>query len=153
MVPKTTLRAPNERVPVEAQRQGVRPDDFAEIETLTLVPLPCWKELSPESYQARIAGLAQQIEEEAAAQREASGRKALGADAIQRQDPRTEPNRTKKSPAPRFHAIRAWVRKELYQTYTLFAQAYRKAAERLSSGDRTVSFPAGSFPPPLPFVG
>src|SRR5215210_4581136 len=75
------------------------------------------------------------------------GRKPLGADVIQRQDPRTEPNRTKKSPAPRFHAIRKWVRQELYQTYTLFVQAYREAAERLRSGDRTASFPAGSFPP------
>lgn len=129
------------------------PDDFAEIETLPLVPLPCWKDLSPESYRARIASLIQQIEEDAAALREASGRQPLGADAIQRQDPRTEPNRTKKSPAPRFHAIRKRVRKELYQAYSLFVQAYREAAERLSSGDRAVSFPAGSFPPPLPFVG
>ena len=129
------------------------PDRFAETETLALVPLPCWKHLSPESYRARIASLIQQIEEEAAAQRQASGRKVLGADAIQRQDPRTEPNRTKKSPAPRFHAIRKWVRQELYQTYTLFVQAYREAAERLRAGDRTASFPAGSFPPPLPFVG
>jgi hypothetical protein len=59
-----------------------------------------------------------QIEADAAAQRGATGHKSLGAEAILRQDPRTEPNRTKKSPAPRFHTIRKWVRKEIYQTYS-----------------------------------
>ncbi len=66
---------------------------------------------------------------------------------------RTEPNRTKKSPAPRFHAVRKWIRKELYQTYTLFVQAYREAAELLRMGNRNAVFPRGCFPPPLPFVG
>ncbi|HEV2853139.1 MAG TPA: transposase [Thermoanaerobaculia bacterium] len=129
------------------------PARFAEPETLTLAPLPCWKHLSPEAYRARIATLIQQIEEDAAAQRQANGRLPLGADTIQRQDPRTEPNRTKKSPAPRFHAVRKWVRLELYQTYTLFVQAYREAAELLRLGNRNAPFPRGCFPPPLPFVG
>jgi hypothetical protein len=129
------------------------PDRFAETETLTLVPLPCWKHLSPEAYQARIASLIQKIEEDAAAQRQATGRPPLGADVILRQEPRTEPNRTKKSPAPRFHAIRKWVRQELYETYILFAQAYREAAEMLRLGNRNAPFPKGCFPPALPFVG
>jgi hypothetical protein len=93
------------------------PDRFVEPEALTLAPLPCWKHLSPEVYRAHIASLIRQIEKDAAVQREAHGRQFLGADTILRQDPRTEPNRTKKSPAPRFHAVRKWVRKELYQTY------------------------------------
>jgi hypothetical protein len=129
------------------------PDRFAEPETLTLATLPCWKHLSPEAYRARIASLIQQIEEDATAQREARGRQPLGADAILRQEPRTEPNRTKKSPTPRFHAVRKWVRQELYQTYTLFVQAYREAAGLLRLGNRNAHFPTGCFPPPLPFVG
>ncbi len=129
------------------------PDRFAETETLTLAPLPCWKHLSPEAYRVRIATLIQKIEEDAAAQRQATGRPPLGADVILRQEPRTEPNRTKKSPAPRFHAVRKWIRQELYQTYTLFAQAYREAAEMLRLGNRNAPFPRGCFPPPLPFVG
>jgi hypothetical protein len=120
------------------------PDRFTEPETLTLVPLPCWKHLSPEAYRARIASLIQQIEADTATQREACGRQPLGADAILRQEPRTEPNRTKKSPAPRFHAVRKWVRKELYQTYTLFVQAYREAAELLRLGNRNAPFPPGA---------
>jgi hypothetical protein len=129
------------------------PDRFVEPETLTLAPLPCWKHLSPEAYRAHIASLIRQIEKDAAIQREAHGRQFLGADTILRQDPRTEPNRTKKSPAPRFHAVRKWVRKELYQTYTLFVQAYREAAELLRLGNRNAQFPTGCFPPPLPFAG
>jgi len=129
------------------------PDHFVEPEALTLAPLPCWKHLSPEAYRAHIASLIQQIEEDATARREACGRQPLGADAILRQEPRTEPNRTKKSPAPRFHAVRKWVRKELHQTYTLFLQAYREAAGLLRLGNRNAQFPTGCFPPPLPFAG
>jgi hypothetical protein len=31
--------------------------------------------------------------------------------------------------------------------------AFRDAAEKLRVGDRSAAFPAGSFPPALPFVG
>ena len=50
------------------------PDRFAESETLTLASLPCWSHLSPEAYRARIAELIDQIEADAAAQREAAFR-------------------------------------------------------------------------------
>ena len=146
------LVRPDEGASVEDQGEEDRSRPLRRTETLTLAPLPCWKHLSPEIYRARIKGIIQQIDADAAAQREASGHKPLGADAILRQDPRTEPNRTKKSPAPRFHAVRKWVRKELYQTYTLFVQAYREAAELLRMGNRNAVFPRGCFPPPLPFV-
>jgi hypothetical protein len=33
-----------------------------------------------------------------------------------------------------------------------FASTFREASEKLRAGDRTVPFPAGSFPPALPFV-
>jgi len=44
------------------------------------------------------------------------------------------------------------VRQELYAGYAWFVAAYREAAEKLRDGNRTVSFPTGSFPPSLPFV-
>ena len=100
-----------------------------------------WSSRSPEK-RAR--------QNEAAAQREATGCNPIVAEAILRQDPRTEPNRTKKSPAPRFHAVRKWVRKELYQTYTLFVQAYREAAELLRIGNRSAVFPEGASRHPCP---
>ena len=69
------------------------------------------------------------------------------------QDPHDRPKRSKRSPAPFFHAVSARVRDELWEGYRWFVAAFRDAAEKLRAGDRNVSFPAGSFPPALPFVG
>jgi hypothetical protein len=39
-----------------------------------------------------------------------------------------------------------------YEIYAEFVGAFRAAAEALRQGYRDVPFPAGSFPPALPFV-
>jgi hypothetical protein len=39
-----------------------------------------------------------------------------------------------------------------YGIYAEFVSAFRAAAEALRLGSRDVSFPAGSFPPALPFA-
>ncbi|MFL6236966.1 MAG: hypothetical protein ACJ76N_27805 [Thermoanaerobaculia bacterium] len=44
------------------------------------------------------------------------------------------------------------MRRELWDAYALFVAAYRDAAEKLRAGVRNVVFPAGSFPPALPFA-
>jgi hypothetical protein len=119
---------------------------------LHLSPLPCWKHLSDELYRKRMAELVRQIEETAVAQRQETGAPVLGADGVTEQDPETRPQQLKKSPAPLFHAFRKSARKALYEAYAWFVAAYREAAAKLRSGDRSVPFPAGSFPPPLPFV-
>jgi hypothetical protein len=125
---------------------------FEEPETLILAPLPCWEDLSPEQYRHQIECMVREIEDTAGAQRKRSGQQPLGPDAIRLQDPRTHPNRTKKSPAPRFHAFRKGARQELHRLYFEFVAAFREAAGRLKSGDRNARFPIGSFPPHLPFV-
>jgi hypothetical protein len=43
-------------------------------------------------------------------------------------------------------------RKAFYKAYAWFVAAFRQAAEKLLQGDRNAAFPAGSFPPALPFV-
>ena len=125
---------------------------YATAETLILSPLPCWKDLPEETRRRLIAGLIAEVEAEAAARREQSGAQVLGAAAILGQQPLSSPNRSKKSPAPLFHAATKAVRQELYEVYGWFVAAYREAAEKLRGGDRTVRFPAGSFPPALPFA-
>jgi len=125
---------------------------YATPETLTLSPLPCWKDLPVETQRRLAANLVAEIESEAAAQRERSGSQVLGVAAIRRQQPHSRPKRSKKSPAPLFHTFSQTVRKELYEGYAWFVAAYREAAEKLRAGNRAVSFPTGSFPPPLPFV-
>lgn len=63
------------------------------------------------------------------------------------------PLRSKKSYAPLFHAASRKVRRDLYDGYRAFVAAFREAAARLRDGNLAGVFPAGSFPPALPFVG
>ena len=126
--------------------------DFTETETVVFEQLPCWKHLSPQAYRQRIGGLIAEIESEAAADRAQTGCKPLGPKAILRQKPTDQPVKTKKSPAPLFHALRRTARKALYEAYSWFVAAFRTAAEKLQQEDQTAAFPEGSFPPHLPFV-
>ena len=134
------------------RREDFGPRQYATEETVELSPLPCFRHLSPEVYRELVAGLVQEIDAEAAAERKRTGRQPLGAAAILRQHPHTWPNRTKKSPAPRFHAATKAAREALRAAYSLFLVAFREAAERLKAGDRSARFPSGCFPPGLPFV-
>jgi hypothetical protein len=138
-----------------ARRRG---EDFSRLqyatrEILTLDPLPCWKDLTEEQRQRRAAALVADIEAEAAARRKKTGVKPMGPAAILTQDPHHRPARSKKSPAPAFHAASQAVRRGLREAYALFVAAYREAAEKLRAGNRDARFPTGSFPPGLPFVG
>ena len=137
-----------------ARRRGEKfaPLQYATREVLELVPLPCWKPLTAEQRRARVAALVEDIESEAAARRKRTGVKPLGVAAVLAQNPLRRPKRTKKSPAPAFHAASKAVRRELWDAYALFVAAYRAAAEKLRAGVRDVVFPRGSFPPALPFV-
>lgn len=92
-------------------------------------------------------------ETEAAARKARTGSKPLGVAAILGKHPHYRPARLKKSPAPLFHAVRQSVRQGLYEGYAWFVAAFRQAAEKLRAGDRSAAFPAGCFPPALPFVG
>ena len=86
---------------------------FAETETLSLAPLPCWGDLSAEQYRERIAEMVEAIIAQAAARRAAAGIEPLGAAAILRQHPFSQPAKTKKSPAPLVHAASKRVRTEV----------------------------------------
>ena len=137
-----------------ARRRGEEIDRmrFATLETLTLSPLPCWKHLPEEKWRKFVANLIAEIETEAAIRRQHTGNQVLGASAVRGQHPHGRPAKSKKSPAPLFHAASKAVRRELYEMYGWFVAAFREASEKLRGGSRTVKFPAGSFPPALPFV-
>jgi hypothetical protein len=117
---------------------------------LELDPLPCWQGLAPEKIRERVSSLVAEIQVEASAARQ--GIPSLGVEAVLTQDPHSRPKRSKKSPAPRFHAWSREARWALYEAYGLFVAAFRDAAEKLRAGDRMARFPAGSFPPHLSFV-
>jgi hypothetical protein len=137
-----------------ARRRGEKfePLQYATREVLELDPLPCWEHLPEEQRRARVAALVADIESETAARRKRTGAKPLGVAAILAQNPLRRPKKTKKSPAPAFHAASKAVRLELRGAYAWFVAVYRAAAEKLRAGVRDVVFPRGSFPPALPFV-
>jgi hypothetical protein len=137
-----------------ARRRGEKFDrlQYATREVLELDPLPCWEPLTEEQRRARVAALVEDIELEAAARRKRTGAKPLGVAAVLAQNPLRRPEKTKKSPAPAFHAASRAVRRGLWEAYALFVAAYRDAAEKLRAGVRDVVFPRGSFPPALPYV-
>jgi REP element-mobilizing transposase RayT len=132
--------------------EGVNKYQYATAETVLLDPLPCWSHLPVEEQRRRAAALVQAIDEKAAARRQAAGIHPLGTAAVLAQDPLHRPARIKKSPAPFVHAATKAMRQLLWEGYALFLAAYRSAAERLKAGDPAPPFPAGCFPPALPFV-
>jgi REP element-mobilizing transposase RayT len=138
-----------------ARRRGENFDRLAHAtrETVILSPLPCWEHLSPEIQKQRVTKLVAAIEAEAADRRTRTGSQPLGASAVRGQHPHDRPQRLKRSPAPLFHTFRKTVHRELYEAYAWFVATYREASTRLRAGDRSALFPAGSFPPALPFVG
>jgi hypothetical protein len=125
---------------------------YATEETFVLSRLPCWEHLAPEEYRKRVAELVEEIELDARVARIERGFPVLGVGTVLRQNPHTRPNKTKKSPAPRFHAASKAIRDGLREAYGLFLAAFRDAAELLKQGDRSARFPMGSFPSGLPFV-
>jgi REP element-mobilizing transposase RayT len=137
-----------------ARRRGETFDRmrYASREVLVLSPLPCWKHLSEEVQRQLVVEMIADIESEAALRRRRSGIQVLGASAVRGQHPFDRPARPKKSPAPLFHAASKRVRLELWAAYAWFVCEFRQASEKLRSGNRLARFPAGSFPPALPFV-
>lgn len=138
----------------EARRQGleVSAHDFATPETVILTPLPCWQQLTRSEIRTRIADLLEEIERDARRLQRATGHDPLGADFVQRQNPHQEPLRSKRAPAPLVHAASRKTRRALLDAYRIFLAAYRRASERLRSGDLSAAFPEYCFPPPLPFA-
>ncbi len=99
---------------------------FAETETVSLASLPCWEDLSAEQYRERIAEWVEAIITKAAARRVATGIESLGAAAILRQHPFTQPARTKRSPAPLVRAASKRVRTEVKIAHAWFARHFEK---------------------------
>lgn len=143
----------NRTLEYRALRRGLPldPNAFVEPEELPLAQLPCWRELDPAEYQARVRALLSEIEQDARERERATGRPPLGRDAVCRQNPHLEPNRIRKGPAPLVHAATATARRAMRHAYLRFVDAFRQAANRMKLGLDEVEFPEGAFPPPLPF--
>jgi hypothetical protein len=138
----------------EARRAGRDPSrwEFATSYTLELEPLPCWAHLPEEEYRRRVQELVDRITEETAARHQAEGTEPAGPRWVRRQKPHERPAKLKRSPAPLVHAASKATRRRFRNAYAWFVLEYRRAAARLAAGEVGVAFPAGSFPPSLPYV-
>jgi hypothetical protein len=74
----------------------------------------CWKHLPIETRKRLVANLVTEIEAEGAIRRKQTGSQVLRVSAVRGQHPLDHPKRSKKSPAPLFHAVSKAVRQELY---------------------------------------
>ncbi len=138
----------------QARRRGKETGhyDFATEQTVRLSPLPAWQHLPQDRVRELVTDLVTEIEDEAAAHRRETDRPSLGKDAIVAVHPLTQPAaRLERSPAPRVHAYRRKVRRRWLEMLSLIFEEYQDAADRLRAGLFPVCFPAGTFPPPLPF--
>lgn len=140
-------------------RRGQAPEreQVAESESLELMSLPCWRDLSPTLHRARCSELVAVVEAETDQRVRNLGREPLGQARILRQDPHLQPSRSKKGPAPLVHAATQRVRRKVRLQYRRFVHAFRQAAARLRLGamgatEALLLFPPGSFPPPGRFV-
>jgi hypothetical protein len=136
-----------------ARRKG--PADIAEFTshpTVTLTPLPCWRDLSPEQLRERHQEL---VDEVIAEHRE---RRFLGPLKVQLQNPLSRPDRSAKSSAPLCHTVSESIRLRYRALYRAFCAAFRSAATQVRTmvgmNLRTVdlTFPPGSFPRPRVFI-
>jgi hypothetical protein len=85
------------------RREELETHSYASPVSLSLDQLPCWKHLTTRQYRACILAMVKEIEAEAARKR--TGAQPLGRQAILQQDSLHRPDRVKKSPAPRIHAM------------------------------------------------
>jgi REP element-mobilizing transposase RayT len=106
-------------------------------------PLPCWAHLEEAEYRCRIFEIIDRITGNA---------KARVLETVLPTSHHDRPRSSKRSPAPLFHCASRKVRLELLDAYRWFVAAFRTASSKLKRGDPSPGFPAGSFPPPLPFV-
>ncbi len=119
---------------------------------LRLSPLPCWEHLPEAAWRLAVADLVEDIDRQGAEERRVTGKTSLGVEAVLAQDPYQCPKDVESSPQPRFHAVAREVLESMIETWRQVLAAFYAASEALRSGDRTAVFPAGTFPPSLPFV-
>lgn len=134
-----------------ARRRGMEsnPNEFATEYLLELDPLPCWQAMMPEKYRERVGDLITQIETETEGFHRRRGTRPMGVSAVMSQSPHDRPQALANRPAPLVHAATRRVRQEFLTAYWSFVGSFRRAAQRLHSGDPGAEFPRGSFPPPM----
>ncbi len=111
--------------------------EWADTVTLTLVPIPSWRNLTRRAISQRVAELVQDIVNAG----KVAHKSVLGAKAVQKQDPHRRPQKIKKSIQPNCHAATAEIQKALEEKLRLWTSDFISASKRFLEGDLLVIFP------------
>ena len=130
----------------------VREQEFEEPVEVELSPLPSQAHLSADAYQELVLEIVRDIEEETLAMHRAAGTVPVGAGEVVRRHPHRKQPVIPRRSRPWCHASTRGARLAVKKAVRLIVAAYRDAARLLKQGARNVRFPAGTFPPGLPFV-
>lgn len=132
-------------------RHATEEDFETEVEVF-LDPLPSQAHLSTQDYRKLVADMVRGIEEETLQMHRSARSVPMGAAGVCSQDPRHRPKNIPKRPRPWCHASNRETRRAMKEAIGRIVAAYRSAAEKLKQGQEGVLFPAGTFPPGLPYV-
>lgn len=137
----------------EARNRGerVRRYRFGRTETVHLSPLPCLAHLSEKDYRRWVLETIREVEKECDEERRREGGRVLGAKAVLRQDPLAVSDPPAPRPLPVVHAASRRSYQAFRRALRELVSAYREASRTLRLGG-SPTFPAGCFPPALPFV-
>ncbi len=136
----------------QRREKNLNPEKYASEQKVVFSPLPCWKHLPKETWRRHVEELVANIDEKGARKRQSTGRRSLGVKRILAVKPTHRPEKVKKSPRPRYHAVTARAFKRWREALQAMIKGFREASIRLREGDWGVVFPEGTFPPALPFV-
>lgn len=137
---------------IRRSEEEVDSEDFASEQTVELSPLPCWEHLAETTWRRAIEEVVDDIDRDAACERQVLGKTSLGVPKILAQNPYDRPEQVEKSPTPRFHAFDRAVLETMLEVWSEVMRMFYAASEALRAGSRSVDFPEGTFPPALPFV-
>ncbi len=117
--------------------------------TLTFTRPPQFAHLSQQQWADKTRAAVAAVEQKAAAERQASGRRVLGRKAILRQSPYSCPKSCspRRRLRPRVASRNKWRRIELLQANQDFVRRYREAldARRAGASELDVEFPLGTY--------
>ena len=133
-------------------KELVRIEDHQTIHSITLTPLPEYRELSREQRTSKINPLIEARALRIRTERAKAGKGFLGRLRVLTQNPFHAPKITKRSPSPLCYTKSLSAKNLFMEEYFLRLEAYTEASKRFRAGDLYTDFPAFTIKPPLLYL-
>lgn len=133
-------------------KELVRIEDHQTNHSVTLTPLPEFRELSRKQRTAKLNLLMEERILRIKTERAKAGKGFLGRLKVLTQNPFQAPKITKRSPSPLCYTKSFEAKKFFMEEYFLRLEAYNEASKRFRAGDLYTDFPAFTIKPPLLYL-